>query len=514
LEQSTDGKPNLDRLRDAAKGVVEGREFLWQANKSVPDNFFKGVGKRLPNNPLGLNDFDTVHDVVFLSALNPSPAHARFLQSRGLTSEEIERQGYCGVAYQAVMRTSLRDATDLTPKNIIVPDERLARYLADMLPGATVKKMDTGIVDESNKGGRPKVHENNAEKMRRRRATEAEKRTALLAEVFIPRAQDESGEGCSSSEPAMHRNETPILYRGSVSQDQHFWATIFSNIKSTTPEAYLSCGSLEDFAPAMKRAHQRQIESKTANALFSPAIFDPARSSTSNRGRDNILYLQNVVLDFENGELRPHQIPDIFPDLQLIVANTYGHTSDAPRFRVIILASAPMGPSAYEALWDAVANKLRDAGYVKSPKSKLAMKRSGLDYSKRTATSLFYLPAQAAKVEDSFFNFHNDKGRQPLNPEVWLRNMRLETPQEFTSSIPRADSAAWQAAIDKWRATPPGQGNEQFYSLALELKRLGATGAEIEQTLLREASFGHSPAERRDQIRSILSSLGRQGRAA
>ena len=129
LEQSTDGKSNLERLRDAAKSVVDGREFLWQANKSVPDNFFRGCGQRLPNNPLGLNEFDTVHDMVFLSALNPSPAHARFLQSRGLSSEEIERQGYCGVAYQAVMRTSLRDATDSTPKNIIVPDERLALYL-------------------------------------------------------------------------------------------------------------------------------------------------------------------------------------------------------------------------------------------------------------------------------------------------------------------------------------------------------------------------------------------------
>ena len=49
------------------------------------------------------------------------------------------------------MRTSLRDATDLTPKNIIVPDERLALYLSDMLPGAAAKKMDTGIADEINK---------------------------------------------------------------------------------------------------------------------------------------------------------------------------------------------------------------------------------------------------------------------------------------------------------------------------------------------------------------------------
>ena len=67
------------------------------------------------------------------------------------------------------MRTSLRDATDLSPKNVIVPDERVALYLIDMLPGAAAKKMETGIADETNKGGRPRVHKDNAEKMRRRR---------------------------------------------------------------------------------------------------------------------------------------------------------------------------------------------------------------------------------------------------------------------------------------------------------------------------------------------------------
>lgn len=358
LEQSTDGVPNLDRLRDAARVVIQERDFLWQANKSVSNNFFKGAGQRLPNNPLGLNEFDTVHDVVFLSALNPTPAHAKFLQSRGLSSEEIERQGYCGVAYQAVMRTSLRGPNDTTPKNIIVPDERLASYLAKMLAGATVLKMDTGIADQPNKGGRPRVHQDNAEKLRRRRTKEAKKRAELLAEVFTARKpQDVSDDDCSPSDSVMCRNETSIsLYRGSVSQDQHFWATIFSNIKSSTPEAYLSCASPEYFAEAMAVAHGRVIEAKASNPLFSPAIFDPTRSQTSNRGRDNILYLQNIVLDFENGDLHPTTIPDLFPDLQLIVTNSYGHTSDAPRFRVIMLTSSMIGPAPYEALWDAVAD--------------------------------------------------------------------------------------------------------------------------------------------------------------
>jgi hypothetical protein len=71
-----------------------------------------------------------------------------------------------------------------------------------------------------------------------------------------------------------------------------------------------------------------------------------------------------------------------------------------------------------------------------------------------------------------------------------------------------------QVAIDKWRAAPPAQGNERFYLLAVELNKLGLTAEEIKGILLQEASFARSPAERRDQIPSIMRSLGRHGRAA
>lgn len=519
LERETDGIPNIARLRDAAKPIIQDRDFLWQANKSVPNNFFGGHGQRLPNNPLGLNEFDTVHDVVFLSALNPQPAHARFLLSRGLSSEEIERQGYCGVAYQAVMRTSLRDPKDTTPKSIIVPDERLALYLAEMLPGATLRKLDTGIADQPNKGGRPRVHRNNAEKMSRRRTKEAEKRAELLADVFLPsKLQNASDDSCIPPDSVMCRYETTIsLYRGSVSQDQHFWATIYSNIKSSKPEAYLSCASADDFAEAMAVAHSRVVESKTANPLFSPAVFDPDRSQESNRGRDNILYLQNIVLDFEGGDLRPDELPRLFPDIQMIVTNSYGHTVNAPRFRAIVLTSMTMGPAPYEALWDAVAAKLRDAGYTKAPRGKSDLKRSGLDYSKRTAASVFYLPCQAAVPGASFFSFYNGTDRRPLNPEVWLRNMRLDIEDKPTTGSPdtlSVDDPACQTAISKWRQALPGNGNAAFFSLGVELKSLGLNADDIVETLRREANFGRSPEDRRKQISSIMKRLWPNGRAA
>ena len=60
------------------------------------------------------------------------------------------------------------------------------------------------------------------------------------------------------------------------------------------------------------------------------------------RTKENIVYLRHVVLDFENGELQPQTLPELFPDIQMVVTNTYNHTSDKPRFRAVLFTDEPM----------------------------------------------------------------------------------------------------------------------------------------------------------------------------
>ena len=152
---------------------------------------------------------------------------------------------------------------------------------------------------------------------------------------------------------------------------------------------------------------------------------------------------------------------------------------------------------------------------IVTPRSASTFKRSGLDHSKRAATSLFYLPAQAEEANDSFFKFYDDGPRRPLEPEAWLRNVRLETPSEPGLDGNRlVNGTEMAAAIAQWRGSPPGMGNDAFYALAMELARLGMTTNEVEQILLQEAHFGRSPAERRNQIPSIIRSLATQRRVA
>ena len=151
------------------------------------------------------------------------------------------------------------------------------------------------------------------------------------------------------------------------------------------------------------------MKNKEANFLMSPAIFDPNhpnREGNQRRGLKNIRYLRHIWFDFENGDLKPEEVAELFPLNQMVIFNTYNHTADAPRFRVIFPTSQRLTSEAYEAVWDNFAAKLRHAGYTVGNKDQQTSKNSrpsGLDVSKRSAASLFYAPCQAKNPADSFF---------------------------------------------------------------------------------------------------------------
>jgi hypothetical protein len=268
----------------------------------------------------------------------------------------------------------------------------------------------------------------------------------------------------------------------------------------------------------MARFHEMTYASKDAVKLFSPAIFDPNRAAISTsgkstrRGLGNIIYMQNLVLDFENGDLRPEQFPQLFPDLMMIVTNSYGHTSEKPRFRVIVLTSGRMTSDVYHRLFDGIVNKAQDAGYVTNPRAGSTRRRSGLDFTKRTATSLFYLPCQAKVASQSFFDFHEGPSRKPLDPKTWAMNMSLVVKDEPPSAsiqpaVHQYDQARLAEAVAIWRHAAPGQGHQQFWRFAVALKKLGLNTAEIRTILQDEARHGRSPLERTSEIPDILVSL-------
>jgi hypothetical protein len=287
------------------------------------------------------------------------------------------------------------------------------------------------------------------------------------------------------------------------------------------PLCYFRWINDETFVEVLKTLHHRDLKTKEQNFLISPAVFDPTLAADTRRGNENIVYLRNLWLDFEKGDLQPEEFPLLFPQVRMVVMNTFHHTSEKPRFRVVIPTTQPVPRDAYSALYDQIAAKVEDAGYGvdRSEKNKKFWSdkpSSGLDWSKRLPTSLFYLPCQAEDPRHSFFIDYNDSGRVALDPLPWIENGPVPLqPKAVAWSEPNdqkkeIDQGSVNSAIRDWRQTPKGHGNDSFFLLAAKLKNAGMNPGQIEATLEKEATDARSPTERKQQIPSIMKSLGKK----
>jgi hypothetical protein len=76
-----DGTTILNRMIKAASDLFTSGGLLWHENKAVTESPFDPPAQRLPNKPHGLNTFAHYDEIVFLSSLNPTSDHFRFLKS-------------------------------------------------------------------------------------------------------------------------------------------------------------------------------------------------------------------------------------------------------------------------------------------------------------------------------------------------------------------------------------------------------------------------------------------------
>ena len=208
-----------------------------------------------------------------------------------------------------------------------------------------------------------------------------------------------------------------------------------------------------------------------SNCLFSPAIFNPNLAKDTKRGRANIVYLRNVVLDFENGDLLPEELAvDIFPGLRMVVTNTFNHTPDRPRYRAIIPTTENMTADGSCLIYECLVETLEDAGCSVRKRDKRTNgsnnRPSGLDWSTTSPHSLFYLPCQAQNPENSFFIDYAGPSRSPINPSTWLETIRVPLQPEWETapvserSQGSVNEVLVQDAVKTWRssAAHPGRG--------------------------------------------------------
>jgi hypothetical protein len=221
-------------------------------------------------------------------------------------------------------------------------------------------------------------------------------------------------------------------------------------------------------------------------------------------------------MDFEKGQLQPDVFPDLFPKTKLLIFNTYSHTRENPRFRVVFPFDVQLSSDEYRLLYHQLIAKIQDAGYEVG--RSLRRPPSGLDISKRTPSSLFYLPCQAKNPDDSFFyDYYHDESRTILDPRKWIEHSVVVVPFPKTPVRPNSELSS-SATIDQvkvdeattnWRQSidHPGEGNARFWFYAVALRSAGMSSEQIEQTLQIESANARSPSKRKDQIPSIMKSL-------
>jgi hypothetical protein len=311
---------------------------------------------------------------------------------------------------------------------------------------------------------------------------------------------------------------------------------VYSNKYSNEAALYVQTRNATEFVDLLRGRHERIISDKDKAGLISPAIFDgepivdPKDGKTKWRGNVNILCMGCAIwLDFEKGDLKPEVFPQIFPDLQMVVTNSFRHQKARPRFRVVIFTTGPLTADAYETVILQIKHKLTDAGYETKTTDKpewkpsAGKKCSGLDWGKRAASSLFLLPSQAKDPTQSFFDVYMDDGRKPLSVTTWLENGRYElsaaekaelfpapihavqAPETLTKEQSEITERLIAAAEARFRTAAKGEGHHAFYLLRNEYLYAGCDLFETESRLQVMARSSRSPKERAAEIPDLMS---------
>lgn len=154
---------NIEVLQHACDVVFSGQPFVYLVNKDREKQIkrdFEESGEQLPNSPWGLNTYQGFHNAAVLSALNPTPAHQKFLGHLCQNRDTVRDALFHSQIYQAVMRTSLRDINAAEQVQVLVPDRSSAVALAGYFDGCSCGKLPLSLIETSKKKlGAPKLLE-------------------------------------------------------------------------------------------------------------------------------------------------------------------------------------------------------------------------------------------------------------------------------------------------------------------------------------------------------------------
>ena len=497
LSKQKDGQV-LKMIAEAVRNEFCGSNFLFAQNKG--DDLFRGIKNAilLPNAPHGLNNFSHIGNVVFLPARNLKPSHCKFLEHMiDFTADEIRTAIHRQVAYQTVMRGSLRDPENHEPKRIFVPDLGTAEWLKSHFPGATLRKLETDFhkLGLPVTRGRKRIYSSDAERKKASRQRLKENKIKEFNELLNHEAPNDN--------QLLNINFHNIGHDMSISTNSNFVTefrgSLFENIYSKRGVIY-STKTIGDFEKELENAFLNEIyDKKEDNILICASAFDPDKVVKTDRGLDNVVFASGIWLDFDGGDLSPDKLSRLFPSIRMTIYSSFSSSKSSLRFRVYISTDTTMNAKQYRAVVDAILSVIRTGGF-KDKKLTRKSKIHGLDMGKRNASSLFYLPCKPKDPSGAYFKIFKRKPRKPLVVQEWIKKYIakeeegtfIETPLQETdigslethTFMPQeasgfVDQEAVERACAEWKVCPPGKGNDRFFKLGLKLASAGCDRSEI-----------------------------------
>ncbi|MCJ2063375.1 hypothetical protein MKK63_11710 [Methylobacterium sp. J-088] len=517
----------------SAEKVIGPRQHIQLENNDIKNTSVLSKSKNgeiIPGRSHGLNKYRDIDHAIIVPAMNYAPVAGRFLAERyGFDRDRQVISFTCHNIYQAISRTSMRDG-DMSRERIwVVPSKAHAEWLAQIFEGSSCISLALNQPSAGNIG-RPGLFA--CDKDRKNHSKKIARHKARQIDEFI----DRIGVNMVENVAFFHDSDVDD---SSLYNQHHFVANYRSSWFSDLykKDGKVICKKENEYINWLKRESNKSYPKKSDVPLVSPAFYNPLWVGKGKRGKRNIVLASGLMLDFDDSELLPEQLAEIFRDLQMVTYSTHSNSLTNIRYRAYFPTTRPMLIQEYMAIIQVIIQTVEDAGYQRKTKGPAKpngsgsasennrfsvggnLRNHGIDMSKIGPYSLFHLPCRSPSGQ-SFFNHHSGPGRAPLDVNKWLLSLPpIEEPDpptvSYNSCVDEVRALSdhqrreLEEAMGEWFlvGTLPGEGNDAMWILYQRLRDLHLPIELMWDQLRLAASSANTPSDRHKQVNHLMNDM-------
>ena len=434
----------IDGMDAAALKAIDGREFIYAVNKDYDGVLFDAKhGTQIPIISHGMNCYQHHNLIYFSPSLNRSPQHLGMLNQLGIDDATIKNTTISEVAYQALMRTSLRDIHSKEVVECIVTEAAIAARLAAHFGEVHIKWIgDERFEKKKAMTGSERNKKYKAKKKRSGREVPLFDDKSLIETIKDNRHDNTAELGLCQPCPPMYS----VTFHADkyAKEESHF------DVVNYTPQ---------EFVREMRSYSKDVSEVKTDNIMINSTLFTKVSETGGLRKQDNFTKSSFMMLDFDNGEFSIDDFEKTFwkeagrgNKRSFFIFNSFSRSSEQPnRFRVCLMYKEPAHTlEAHQAVYDSVVTRLAVNGYCKET--------TQLDAACRTGNQSFYMPVTNANQKEwYYFKAHGcntrDIDRHGIVPDNYLRTT-IKNPAKVTvlRGINEPNKSASKNTIKEWKS--------------------------------------------------------------